>query len=261
METNRDDIKILTGIPSMGKVHTLWSIMYTGLQWPVSASMKTMVTVKLDIAQARNNMAAQALEGGFKYLFFIDDDVMLPNMAPARMIYLMEQNPEWDALSGIYTTKTTPPEPLIFGGEIGSAGSYSDWRMGEVFPIWGAGLGCCVIRVSCLESMEEPWFRFSESSDGINSSAEGEDLYFFRKLGEAGGTVMADGAIMCGHIDRDRDMIYQMWRESRPYKNAHPAFLADPLSGMVPDEGSRSVVTHPNPGKMGNDADLDRDGK
>jgi hypothetical protein len=239
------ELKIAVGLPSSGKVHILWAYMFSQLQWPVSAERNTMVLVKVPIATARNNIALSAIQRDCKYLFFFDDDVLMPNFAPKRMIYLMEQNDDWDALTGVYVTKTTPPEPLLFGGEPGTVGAYWDWRMGEIFPVWGAGLGCCVVRVDALKKMEEPYFAFGEQSDGVSSSTEGEDLFFFRKLAEQGGTMMADGSILCGHMDRDSDKIYSLWKDSKPYKNAIPEFLEDPLAGSVPEDAVTSVIAKP----------------
>lgn len=216
--------------------------MYSQLQWPVSGERNTMIPVGIPIATARNNCAASALDKGCKYLVFIDDDVLIPNYAMKLLMYQMEQNDDWDAITGVYVTKTTPPEPLIFNhGEV--IGPYWDWKMGETFPIWGAGLGCCVIRVSAFEKLEEPWFAFEEQADGMNSGKIGEDLYFFKKLHEAGGQAFCNGSVLCGHVDRETSKVYNMWKDSKPYKNAIPEFLADPLGQAVPDEPEHSIIS------------------
>lgn len=238
-----DDLRIAVGIPSGGQVHVLWAHMYASLQWPVSGERHTLCLVKVPIANARNNMALTAIERECKYLFFIDDDVLIPNWAPKRLVYLMEQNDDWDAISGVYATKTEPPEPLIFGGEPGSTGTYWDWKMGDIFPIWGAGLGCSIIRVSSLKKLKEPYFAFTEASDGITHESQGEDLYFYKKLADAGGKVMCDGNVICGHMDRNTDKIYSLWRDSKPFKNADPDFLSSPRSAAVPNEPIASAVS------------------
>jgi GT2 family glycosyltransferase len=238
-------LSVAVGLPSMGTTHILWAHMYSQLLWPVSIERHTLILVKAPIATARNNMAITALERGVKYLFFIDDDVLIPGPIPRRLINFMENNDDVDAITGIYGTKTAPPEPLIFAGDPDNTGAYWDWRMGEIFPIWGAGLGCCLIRVSAFEKIEEPFFAFTEDNDGLNVSTVGEDLYFFRKLAAAGGKVMADGAALCAHMDRDSDKVYSLWKESKPYKNAIPEFLDDPLATLVPENPVQSVITQP----------------
>jgi hypothetical protein len=167
-------VKYAVAIPSNGPVHIAWAIMYSQLQWPVSGERNTIVPIKVPIATARNNCAIAAKERDCKYLVFIDDDVLIPDSAMKLMLYQMEQNDDWDAITGVYCTKTIPPEPLIFGGKPEDvSGPYWDWKMGETFPVWGAGLGCCVIRVSAFDKIEEPYFAFVESSDGMNSEKEG----------------------------------------------------------------------------------------
>jgi glycosyltransferase involved in cell wall biosynthesis len=236
-------LKYAVAIPSNGPVHIAWAIMYSQLQWPVSGERNTIVPVKVPIATARNNCAIQAQKRGCKYLVFIDDDVLIPDSAMKLMLYQMEQNDDWDAITGVYCTKSIPPEPLIFGGKPEDvSGPYWDWKMGETFPVWGAGLGCCVIRVSAFDKIEEPYFAFVESSDGMNSEKEGEDLHFFRKLYEAGGKVFCNGSILCGHMDRKDDKVYSMWKDSKPYKNRIPE-LAETLERMVPDEPTASVIS------------------
>jgi hypothetical protein len=232
-----EPVKLVVGIPSRGQTHIVWSFSFSQLMWPVSMSRSTTLTVGEEVATARCNIARNAIDRGAEFLFFIDDDVTIPNYGPQRMLYLMEQNPEWDVLSAVYVTKTAPPEPLIFGENL-SDGAYWNWRCGEVFEIGGCGMGCCVIRTSAFEKFPEPWFAWTDESDGINKGGEGEDLYFCRKLTEAGGTLMADGAVLCGHIDMKTGSLYRLWRDSRPFKNALPEFLADPASGQVGDSPS-----------------------
>lgn len=230
-----EKVKLVVGIPSRGPVHVVWAFSYANLAWPVGMDRATTLTVGEEVATARNNIAKNALERGAEYLFFIDDDVTIPNFAAQRMMWLMENNEDWDLLSGIYVTKTSPPEPLIFGTETGG-GAFWDWRCGEIFPIGGCGLGCALIRVSALEKVEEPWFAWKEEGDGFNKGGEGEDLHFCRRLREAGGTLMADGHVLCGHIDNKKNEMFRLDRASKPFKNALPEFLADPVSGQVPDK-------------------------
>ncbi len=232
-----EPVKLVVGIPSRGPVHIVWAFTYAHLQWPVSMNRATTLVVGEKHATARNNIVKNALERGAEYVFFLDDDVTVPNFAPQRMMYQMEQNPDWDLLSGVYVTKTAPPVPLIYGGEM-DGGAFWDWRCGETFPIGGCGMGCALIRASAFKKTEEPWFAFTEESDGFSIGGYGEDLYFCKNLADAGGTLMCDGAVLCGHIDTEQNKMYRLWRDSRPFKNALPEFLADTASGQVPDAAS-----------------------
>jgi len=241
--------KIAVCIPSRGPVHIMWAIQYSGLRFPVSGEKNTIVTVDVPIATARNNMAHSAIEREMDYLLFIDDDVLMPDFSVARLHYQMQQNDDWDAITGVYATKTSPPEPLIFGGDPSHAEPYWDWRMGETFPIWGAGLGCTMIRVSALERMlehygkDEPLFAFAETGDGKNSTAIGEDLFFFKRLHDMGGITMCDGGVICGHLDLKENKVYQLWQDCKPFKNAVPSFLDDPASLRVGHSPVESLIS------------------
>lgn len=219
---NGTKIGVVIGVPSRGNIRLEWAAMLKSLGEPVNYSWALQTTLGKPVDEGRNMVARYAVEHNANYLFFIDDDVLVPNQALRRMVYSMEQNPEWDLLSGIYVTKSDPPEPLIFGEN--PDGAFWDWKFNEIFPISGCGMGCCLIRGSALQKVKEPWFYYRHEAEGINRLEEGEDLYFCRKLREAGGVLMADGGVLCGHID-ENGKVYSLDSESLPIKRADPEEL------------------------------------
>lgn len=235
--------RLMVGIPSRGPVHIAWAMMLQTLQYPVGEARITKVAPGMEIAAARNNMVLAAQEANVEYLFFIDDDVTIPSFAPRRMLFEMETHPEWDMLTGVYCTKSNPPEPLIFRDK---PGAFWDWRLGETFPITGAGMGCALIRMTAFDRFKDPWFRFHEHNDGVNSRSEGEDMYFCRRLREEGGTIMCDGAVICGHIDIKTGDLYRLWEDTPPVRNALPEF--DGATGLVSPEGKMRIQAKEAPG-------------
>ena len=228
--------RVYVGIPSRGPVHIAWHMNMIDLSWPVNESRKTRVAPGIEVANARNNLVLDAQGVGSKYMFFIDDDVVVPRDAPQHMIYQMETHPEWDMLTGIYVTKTVPPEPLVFGGKPGTSGAFWDWVVGETFPVWGAGMGCALIRMTAFDKFPDPWFKFSKSvNDDGGTNEEGEDMYFCRKLREAGGTIMADGSVICGHIDVKNGKMYRLWADTPPVRNARQE-IRDNTGGLISKE-------------------------
>lgn len=217
---DQPDIYTYLAVPSRGPTHVNWTMSMMNLHWPINTSTKRGIIVGQDVAQARNNFVWEAKECGAKYLFFIDDDVLIPPEGPKHMIYQMDTHPEWDVLTGVYVTKSEPPEPVLFGGKVGSPGVFWDWEVGTQFPVWGAGLGCAVIRMTAFDKFPDPWFKFSNEKRGNVSEEEGEDIYFCRNLVENGGTIMADGQILCGHIDIRSGNLYQLWQDTPPVRNA-----------------------------------------
>lgn len=221
-----DDIYTFMAIPSRGPTHVNWCMSMLNMRWPINQSTKRGIIVGEDVAQARNNFVLEAQAVDAKYLFFVDDDVLVPPNTPIELINQMDRHPEWDMLTGVYVTKTDPPEPVLFGGKVGSAGVHWDWEIGTQFPVWASGMGCALIRMTAFDKFPAPWFAFTHEAEGVTSKEEGEDIYFCRKLMEAGGTIMADGSILCGHVNIQTNEIFQLPYDSPPVRNA-PKQLRD----------------------------------
>lgn len=185
------------------------------LEPPVNYSWSLHFVTGREVHDARNDCVLDAKRMKAKYLMFIDDDTLIPTQGLRRLVYLMEQHPEWDLLSGVYVTKSNPPQVLIFKD---GPGPSWDWEFDTQFPITGCGLGCCLIRMDAFDKVPEPWFDWIEGGDGLNRFSEGEDLYFCRKLEEAGGTLMADGGLLCGHINKDGE-VFSIPLDSAPLRN------------------------------------------
>jgi len=230
-DPNDTEIGVVIGIPTRGTVRSEWAVMYRSLQTPVNGSTCTKTVIDGPVAQSRESVAMWALENKAKYLFFLDDDVLVPNNGLRRLVYLLDNNPDWDLVTGVYVTKVNPealppeqPEPLVFGGKPGTPGAFWDWKLDEQFPIWGCGMGACLIRVSALADLEQPYFAWTERTDGFDSYGMGEDMYFCKKMVDAGKTLYCDGGLLCGHIGKD-GIIHALPIESRPVQEADKEVL------------------------------------
>jgi hypothetical protein len=228
---DQPEVGVVLGLPARGNVRIEWAIMLRSLQSTVNGSVVSKTVLNTPVAQAREMVADWAVENNARYLCFIDDDVLIPNNGLRRLSYHLDNHSDWDLVSGIYVTKTNldvvPPdvnEPLIFGGKPGSPHAFWDWKVDEIFPIWGCGMGICMIRVESMKKLKKPWFAEESYPDGLDFMEIGEDLYFCQKLREAGGTLMADGGLLCGHID-DEGRIHALPLDSAPIQNADEGVL------------------------------------
>lgn len=225
------EIGVVCGMPARGRVRIEWAIMLRSLQAPVNGSMATKTVLNAPIAEAREAVAMWAVENNARYLFFLDDDVLMPNNGLRRLLYHLDNNPDWDLVSGIYVTKTNlealppeKPEPLVFGGEEGRPGAFWDWKLDEIFPIWGCGMGAVLIRVEALKDLPRPWFAEEDTVDGLDARGIGEDMYFCEKLRKNGGKLMADGGLLCGHID-NQGAVHSLPIDSHPIQGADESVL------------------------------------
>jgi SAM-dependent methyltransferase len=206
-------------VPLSGRpVPSTWAFMLAQLDAPINFNHFFNVIEGKPVDEARNMMAKWALENSLRYLFFLDEDTVPPTFALRRLIFLMENNPQMDVCGGIYFSKCDPPAPLVF--KESGVGSYWDWKVGELFQIWGIGMGCTLIRTTAFEKIKEPYFltiKGDATVDGVNyGEAWTEDLYFCEKLKKAGGKVFADGSILCDHIDVNTGKVYNLPQNSKP---------------------------------------------
>jgi hypothetical protein len=218
---------VLIAIPSRGSCRVEFAISLWGLVEPMNMTVGVRTVLEERLDDARNSLAQVAISEGAEYVFFLDDDILLPHQTLRRLVYLAQQNPEWDLLTAICTTRAHPPEPTIFNERDGQRlGAFWDWDFDTRFPITGCGLAATLVRTSAFGRFDPPWFFDSkERVVEAGTQAEEADLAFCRKLRDAGGVLMADGGILCGHIDRETGKVWQMHPDTRPFRNVKGELL------------------------------------
>ncbi len=184
----------IIGVPTFGEVSIHWTMSLTSIAMPINFSNQYHIVLGKKIDEARNEIVEGVLKNESKprFLFFLDDDVIMPPDTLRRLVHRMDNLPEdVGAISGVYYSKSEPGEPLIFQKK--GRGSYYDWRVGDFFKAWAAGCGLVLIRTEALRRMEaqnkRPWFLIDY---GLHMNDKGvlearsitEDLYFYTKMGK-----------------------------------------------------------------------------
>ncbi len=185
-----------------------------------------------EIGEARCKVVAEAKERRVKYLFFLDWDVLIPPTTLVRLVYLAENNPEFDVFSGIYCLKQDPPEVLVWRGEWGNGISWN-WTLNDVLTdVVGVGTGCMLIRMSVFDKLDPsiPYFKTSiehnENPDGSFTRKEmTDDIWFCKRvIEEAKSRIMVDTGILCGHIDNATGVVYTLPDDCLPIRR-HDAII------------------------------------
>ncbi len=173
----------------------------TGTSWKIRVSDKHPKTGQvMDVATARERLIEDCLEHDkSKYILFIDNDVFIPMNGLAHL--LMSNK---DIVTGIYWTKTDPPEPVLYK-EL-HLGPYFDFPKYSIFEVTAAGLGCCLIKSEIFEKIPKPWFDYQKEDlkdeDG-NILDVGEDFYFFIKAQQHGYKLWCNSNVQCKHLKED----------------------------------------------------------
>ena len=200
--------RVLLAIPttSAARRSTSWISAMHGLQMPLGSSLGLVWIEDEAIADARNQLCQRAIDDNCQYIFFLSDDVLAPSNALLMLLNKIDRKYKGELCSmvtGVYWTKTYPPEPYLFNNML--EGTYKDWQAGEFFQVDLAGCDCLLISTDMLRSMPQPWF----STDWLwnkdqhrPSSIATEDFYFYTKARKYGHRLWADTSIQCLHEDR-----------------------------------------------------------
>jgi len=105
--------KTLIGVPSYGTVHYKFMMTLLTLEKPEGVTVDTIARSLPDIA--RNKLAAQAMDSGFDYLFYLDDD-MIFNQSNLLLKFLdiMNKNPDIDVIAPRAFMRMAPYYPCVF---------------------------------------------------------------------------------------------------------------------------------------------------
>lgn len=249
------------GHRAMKDVCIEWTAAMMQLAYPVGMnhyiSISKRQTEEMTRDQQRQQLAEQSLEVGAEFSMWIDDDTIPPATAIQELVFVMRQNPNAGIVGGIYCTKATPPEPIVFK-ELG-AGVYWDWTLGDVFKCAGLGTGCMLVRNSILKDIPKPWFKdtseailgetetYGDTTIKIASRGGTDDLYFCQKVTDAGYDIIAHGGILPVHVDYETGVGYKIPENSYPV-TSYAEKLAK-LNATLPPEKQRMMLP-PGNGKV-----------
>ena len=212
---------------------------------PLLCAMQIMVRKSVLSAQARNEMTAAAIEHGAKYIFYWDDDTIIPPKAIYDLHNAMERTPDAAIITGVYTTREPLPEPLVYKHQ--GQGAYWDFDTtpGNLEEIYAAGAGCMMARIDALKEIEAtlggPWWVDEQDMDaherGEGRILWGHDIRFCRRAIEAGRTgktsqewkVYLAGWVQCYHFDVPSQTMYALPSDAPCFKNKNTASYWDYL--------------------------------
>lgn len=198
--------KVLIGTPTTGICRMEWVLARYGQIIPTNWSMMDsymplphmFAPMKYLVPDAQNLIVKNCLEKKVEWLLLVEQDNVLP---PDAFIQLNEymRKATIPVVSGLYFTKSVPPEPMIYRG-LGNS-FYRDWKLGE--RVWCTGLptGCVIIHSSILkvlweespeysaqgiitrrvfENPEEIWY--DPQTQGFRTNVGTSDLAFCKRL-------------------------------------------------------------------------------
>ena len=226
MSARKKPIKlgVLVAVASSGRnVPIEWGMAIATLAYPVGMNHAWQIS-KADPKNPimtrdlqREWLAERALALGAEFMMCFDDDTVPPSHAIQSLWYVLSQNPKAAIAAGIYCTKSEFPEPIVYM-TLGD-GAFWNWTMGDIFKCAGIGTGCMMVRLSALKDIPKPWFKDSLGNVAphkekvgdleldVVSETMSDDLYFCRKVADAGYDIIAHGGVLPLHIGGGRHAI------------------------------------------------------
>lgn len=193
--------QLLIAIPSIGLVRMEFLMAMIANRGAMHIGMPCSYgyTIGRPYPQCHEELADIAVNQDFKYILFVEDDILLPPNAILKLV-----KADKDVITGIYWDRRTGDDSHILVSK--NYGELLDLdKEEEIFEIDNAGIGCVLIKTEVLRNIAKPWFDVGVIDDIVTSTS---DVWFYHKLKKAGYKAYAHKGVQCGHIDGDTGRIY-----------------------------------------------------
>jgi hypothetical protein len=149
-----------------------------------------------EIQAARTGITERALKVGARWLFFLDDDVIVAPNTLEELLAALRSNPRARIMGGIYGSRgNLGSDPGVFKS---AHEPFLDYPRGRPFTCaWMAG-GCMLIDLRVFASIPKPWYRYEIRGQQL---VKGEDEWLCGEVRRLGYEVMAHGGVVCPHLD------------------------------------------------------------
>lgn len=159
------------------------------------------------LPKLRNMLVKDALGWGANFLLWADADHKFPDNALIRLLSL-----NLPVVGVNYPRRVAPHRPTAGGLDEDLVWTTEDdARAGSIAKVLSLGFGFCLIDINVFDTLDEHarstgkdsmWPLFAIEMQGDGTQVVGEDVYFFRKLREAGVSVYLDHPLSwsIGHV-------------------------------------------------------------
>lgn len=194
------EIKTMIALPLMDMVHTSFMTSLLNLR-RVDKCVCAVAQSSL-IYDARNNLAMQAIDGGFDRVLWLDSDMQFGGDLMERLAKHLDDGK--DLVAGLYVKRTIPTGPVIYSRvdyeQTDTAMKpivepYNDYPRDSVFEVQGCGFGAVLMKTEIIKRVTDKFGLPFSPFLGL-----GEDLSFCYRLQRLGIKMYCDSSIKVDHI-------------------------------------------------------------
>lgn len=194
--------RTLIAIPCMDMVQT--SFMKSMLGLMRVGETQVAITVSSLIYDARNNLAAQAINEGYDRILWLDSDMVFKPDLLVKLARDMDEGREY--VSAIYFKRKPPFTPTFYKDLIYShdkeknelnitLNSYMDYPKDTIFPIAGSGMAGTLMAVDLIKKVGAAFGHPFSPMLGM-----GEDISFCWRVQQLGVEMYCDSRVKMGHV-------------------------------------------------------------
>jgi hypothetical protein len=162
------------------------------------------------IVNNQNRLAHKFMAGNWDWFFLANDDQLYPPSSVKQMIAHQKE-----AVVALSVSRKPPHAPLIYDMVEDQFFCHNLKPLENgLIKIVGSGGGGLLLNRSVFEKVEEPWWNIAMMPNGEHG---GEDLFFNRKMNNAGIELWCDTTIRVGHMTtftltptQDKDGVWQI---------------------------------------------------
>ena len=156
----------------------------------------------------------------FKYLLTMEDDNLPPHDGLLKLYENICGCPEpcrehFTVVGGLYWTKGEDGQPMIFGNpeEEGFSMRPQPPQLDSIQECNGVPMGFTLFHMGlfkdpALGSVDDPWFATVQVLEDNAFKAFTQDLYFMKRIREAGYRIACDTRVKVGHLDNETGMVW-----------------------------------------------------
>lgn len=175
---------------------------FFAMQTPTAFNCDLDEPYGMTVPDSRNYIVKRAIEQEYDFIFFVDDDVIIPRNALVQLVHLKA-----DIAGGFYYKKYLPLESV--GMHINDKNQpvpIEDYTIGDIIHnTLVLPSGCTLIKVDVLKRLEYPWYKTITINDRPTIT---EDTYLCSKLRDMGVDIITDTGLQCIHVDYIKGLFY-----------------------------------------------------
>jgi hypothetical protein len=243
--------RILLGVASSGNPTAPFLQALAKLHLPMNvAPLKRSVAIGNYIPAQRELIMNEAVSEGYDYLFFVDDDIVLPERALELLVQTAEADPATAIVGGLYYSRDSarPVTVAAWRSDDTSTAHIPPFTSMSTDVVDGVGFGCALLRVAAAADLTAPYFpaHIYIERQARRARQCDEDYLYCERLRRAGHVVRLDARVRCAHYDRASDSVAPVrWENDDVTSVPRMIVLESGVTRLVPlDESAPRAVEH-----------------